>query len=425
MINTFNQPSEKILAIFSCDQYQANALCQYITKEFKRIQVDCLILEKQVSVNEIIQKYSFNRIVINEHFYGQITNGETYTKLKEIACQKYKMSIFPLNTFNANIFLLASSITPLVRAVNLGYSGKEQIVIDLISKELNGGKSLPEYNFSGWPEWAHSLQLEMQQRLRESESRVTQVRALSQGERPVGFMDSPNETESFVRYLTAANLCRDCDVVEVGAGIGYGAYILASQAHTVIGVEKDSISLQSCREIWEPLSTNLRYKMGDALNLDFENESVDRIVCFEVLEHVANPQEMIKELFRLIRPGGTLILSTPNPYWFYYRVNTQETIGQPVETLLKKQIWPWHLSGITPNQAIEMALDSGFSFSYLLYPTYVEGFKTLSQICQTNSIDLRLTKLKNAMNWTIDDFVLTNEFSPWFSSYSYVMVAHK
>lgn len=64
--------------------------------------------------------------------------------------------------------------------------------------------------------------------------------------------------------------------------------------------------------------------VGDAQAMPFKDESYDTILCTEVLEHIPNPQKAIDEMYRVLRPGGTLILTTrflfpvhdaPGDYW--------------------------------------------------------------------------------------------------------------
>jgi SAM-dependent methyltransferase len=53
----------------------------------------------------------------------------------------------------------------------------------------------------------------------------------------------------------------------------------------------------------------------DGQNLPFTDNLFDTIICIDVIEHVPNPQQMIQELVRVLKPGGILILSTP--FFFY------------------------------------------------------------------------------------------------------------
>lgn len=51
--------------------------------------------------------------------------------------------------------------------------------------------------------------------------------------------------------------------------------------------------------------------IGDAHLLPLDNACVDTLICTEVLEHVADPNQVVAELIRVLRPGGHLILSVP------------------------------------------------------------------------------------------------------------------
>ncbi len=66
--------------------------------------------------------------------------------------------------------------------------------------------------------------------------------------------------------------------------------------------------------------------VGDAHELPFENETFDQILCTEVLEHLHTPEQAIKEMHRVLKTGGTLLLTTrfifplhdtPNDYYRY------------------------------------------------------------------------------------------------------------
>lgn len=49
---------------------------------------------------------------------------------------------------------------------------------------------------------------------------------------------------------------------------------------------------------------------GDAHTLPFADDSFDTVLCTEVLEHLVEPQRAIDEIFRVLKPGGTLLLTT-------------------------------------------------------------------------------------------------------------------
>ena len=64
--------------------------------------------------------------------------------------------------------------------------------------------------------------------------------------------------------------------------------------------------------------------VGDIWNIDEKNEVFDAVLCTEVFEHIPYPLETLKELARLLKPGGVLVLTLPSnclrhmdPYFFY------------------------------------------------------------------------------------------------------------
>jgi SAM-dependent methyltransferase len=69
---------------------------------------------------------------------------------------------------------------------------------------------------------------------------------------------------------------------------------------------------------WITSDYDIRAKVDirlDGQSLPFKENLFDTIICIDVIEHVPNPQQMIGELVRVLKPGGVLILSTP--FFFY------------------------------------------------------------------------------------------------------------
>lgn len=53
---------------------------------------------------------------------------------------------------------------------------------------------------------------------------------------------------------------------------------------------------------------------GDAMRLPFRSETFDTVVASEIIEHVGNPEALVSEAARVLAPGGTLVVTTPNPF---------------------------------------------------------------------------------------------------------------
>ena len=65
----------------------------------------------------------------------------------------------------------------------------------------------------------------------------------------------------------------------------------------------------------------VRFICGDATDLPFESQSFDAVTLFDVLEHISEHKKAVLEVLRVLRPGGFLLISTPNENWRfpYYR----------------------------------------------------------------------------------------------------------
>jgi 2-polyprenyl-3-methyl-5-hydroxy-6-metoxy-1,4-benzoquinol methylase len=60
-----------------------------------------------------------------------------------------------------------------------------------------------------------------------------------------------------------------------------------------------------------------RRVVGDVLSLPFDPASFDIVVCTEVIEHTVEPSRAVRELSRVLRPGGELVLTVPNRVWHF------------------------------------------------------------------------------------------------------------
>jgi GT2 family glycosyltransferase/SAM-dependent methyltransferase/glycosyltransferase involved in cell wall biosynthesis len=130
------------------------------------------------------------------------------------------------------------------------------------------------------------------------------------GERLTASAAGQVQIEHYHRYLLAREFCRGKEVLDVASGEGYGSAILAQVARSVIGVEIDAATVVGSRK--EFPRANLRFEQGDAQALPLPSASFDVVVSFETLEHLPEQDRFLAELRRVLRPGGLLIISTPD-----------------------------------------------------------------------------------------------------------------
>lgn len=117
------------------------------------------------------------------------------------------------------------------------------------------------------------------------------------------------EIEHLHRYFFARSLCRGLDVLDVASGEGYGAALLAQVAKSVVGVEIAEETVGHATAAYG--APGLTFLHGDARRIPCADGSFDAVVSFETLEHFYEHDEFMAEVRRVLRPGGLLIISSP------------------------------------------------------------------------------------------------------------------
>jgi len=132
------------------------------------------------------------------------------------------------------------------------------------------------------------------------------------GERCVPWADDRQVIyEHLHRYIFAAGLASGLRVLDLGSGEGYGAAILAEVAESVTGLEIDGDAVEHASRRYR--APNLEFRCQSVLDLDaFADESFDVVVCFEMIEHIAEHDELVASARRLLRPEGLFLVSTPD-----------------------------------------------------------------------------------------------------------------
>jgi ubiquinone/menaquinone biosynthesis C-methylase UbiE len=112
------------------------------------------------------------------------------------------------------------------------------------------------------------------------------------------------------RYAMAIDLARGKVVLDIASGEGYGSNLLAKVAQSVLGVdiEKKVVDFAN-KKYTQP---NLEFKVGSTSLIPSKDKVFDLIVSFETIEHHDEHEQMMEEFKRVLKPGGVLIISSPD-----------------------------------------------------------------------------------------------------------------
>lgn len=105
-------------------------------------------------------------------------------------------------------------------------------------------------------------------------------------------------------------------VLDLGCGAGFFANEAAKAGYTVVGMDISSSALKVA-ELHDD-TKSVSYVYGDAYSIPFERESFDVVVALDLLEHVSDPQKILFEASRVLRPGGLVFFHTFNRNIFSY-----------------------------------------------------------------------------------------------------------
>lgn len=117
--------------------------------------------------------------------------------------------------------------------------------------------------------------------------------------------------EHWHRYVFARALARGKCVLDAACGEGYGSAILADVASSVVGVDISEDAIAHAKSRYGDRN-NLRFARGDCTALDIEAASVDVVVSFETLEHVAAQEALVAGFARVLTADGILVISSPD-----------------------------------------------------------------------------------------------------------------
>ncbi|HZP67126.1 MAG TPA: class I SAM-dependent methyltransferase [Rudaea sp.] len=121
--------------------------------------------------------------------------------------------------------------------------------------------------------------------------------------------------EHWHRYVFARAFARGKRTLDAACGEGYGSALLAAEAASVLGLDIAEEAIAHARSRYAD-RTNLRFERGDCTALALPPGSMDLVVSFETLEHVAAQEDLIAGFARVLAEDGLLIVSSPDKHMY-------------------------------------------------------------------------------------------------------------
>ncbi|MGW4773953.1 class I SAM-dependent methyltransferase [Nocardia sp. NPDC004278] len=203
-------------------------------------------------------------------------------------------------------------------------------------------------------------------------------------------------------YARLLEHCTGKTVLEAGSGEGYGANMIADVATRVIGLDYDTSAVAHVRARYP----RVEMTQGNLAELPLDAESVDVVVNFQVIEHLWDQGQFIRECLRVLRPGGELLISTPN------RITFSPGRDTPLN--------PFHTRELNADELTELLVDAGFRVTLMTGVHHGPTLKALDAKHGGSFIDAQIERALAGEPWpaeltadvaavTIDDFALRTE----------------
>jgi 2-polyprenyl-3-methyl-5-hydroxy-6-metoxy-1,4-benzoquinol methylase len=157
---------------------------------------------------------------------------------------------------------------------------------------------------------------------------------------------SPIRREAALREFFYVHYVPGGRLLEVGCGNGRQLERLAQAGWQVEGVDFDERAVQTARRL------GLDVKLGDLESAHYPDEHFDAVILSHVIEHVPKPVALLAECRRVLRPGGQLVLATPNSESWGHRNFGKAWLGLDP---------PRHLLVFTPRALACAAQRAGFA----------------------------------------------------------------
>ena len=135
----------------------------------------------------------------------------------------------------------------------------------------------------------------------------------------------------YLDYTTAKDMFQDKKVLDIGCGAaGKTLYYASLGAKEVIGLDVVPHYQEEAEQLAKEKNLQDRFKfvLGDGAALPMADNTFDTIIMNDAMEHVDNPEAVLEECYRVLKPNGKLYINFP-PYHHPYGAHLSDAMGLP------------------------------------------------------------------------------------------------
>jgi len=162
--------------------------------------------------------------------------------------------------------------------------------------------------------------------------------------------DNPLHQRLYRAYVDAMPFVRG-DVLELGCGEGRGIDLIEKKAKSFTAVDKIESSVNKLEKKYP---SHKFYASSFPPVTLFSDNSFDTIISFQVIEHIKDDVLFIKEIYRLLKRGGTALITTPNILMTLTRNpwHIREYTSESLKEIVSKSFLDFNMKGITGNDKV-------------------------------------------------------------------------
>jgi 2-polyprenyl-6-hydroxyphenyl methylase/3-demethylubiquinone-9 3-methyltransferase len=197
-------------------------------------------------------------------------------------------------------------------------------------------------------------------------------------------------------------------VLDIGCGGGLACEFLAKQEAHVSGIDLSLNSIKAAQEHANKNKLDIDYRWGVGEKIPYDSNSFDVVLCFDVLEHVTDWQQVLSETYRVLNPNGLFLFDTINRTF-----KSKVIMIWLLESILKqipRGLHDWN-KFITPQELIDTIHKTGFT------NVLIKGFDLtggMSFQILMNMFSQGLNNIKGGASSKLFEIEINDDISVWY-----------